>query len=218
MTFDIITIFPNMFDMVFDFGIIAQGVKSGKLKINIHNLRDFAHDKHKVVDDRPFGGGPGMVLKPEPLFEAVEFIKSKAENKSAHVIYLTPQGKKLNKEKCEKLSKMENLIIICGRYEGIDQRVRDNIVDEEISVGDYVLSGGEIPAMTLVDAISRLVPGVIKNEEFNESESFSDKADRSKLDYKVYTRPENYKGIKVPEVLLSGNHEEIRKAREFKLN
>ena len=213
MIINIITIFPQMFDCLFDFGIIAQGVKSGKLKINIHNLRDFTHDKHKVVDDRPFGGGPGMVLKPEPLFEAVEAIKSKSESKDATVIYLTPQGKKLTQEKCEDLSKLKNLIIICGRYEGIDQRVRDNMVDEEISVGDYVLSGGEIPAMTLVDAISRLVPGVIKNEEFNESESFSDKADRSKLDYKVYTRPENYKGIKVPEVLLSGNHEEVRKWR-----
>ena len=213
MKINIITIFPQMFDCLFDFGIIAQGVKSGKLKINIHNLRDFTHDKHKVVDGRPFGGGPGMVLKPEPLFEAVEAIKSKSESKDATVIYLTPQGKKLTQEKCEDLSKLKNLIIICGRYEGIDQRVRDNMVDEEISVGDYVLSGGEIPAMTLVDAISRLVPGVIKNEEFNESESFSDKADRSKLDYKVYTRPENYKGIKVPEVLLSGNHEEVRKWR-----
>ena len=213
MKINIITIFPQMFDCLFDFGIIAQGVKSGKLKINIHNLRDFTHDKHKVVDDRPFGGGAGMVLKPEPLFEAVEAIKSKSESKDATVIYLTPQGKKLTQEKCEDLSKLKNLIIICGRYEGIDQRVRDNMVDEEISVGDYVLSGGEIPAMTLVDAISRLVPGVIKNEEFNESESFSDKADRSKLDYKVYTRPENYKGIKVPEVLLSGNHEEVRKWR-----
>ena len=213
MIINIITIFPQMFDCLFDFGIIAQGVKSGKLKINIHNLRDFTHDKHKVVDGRPFGGGPGMVLKPEPLFEAVEAIKSKSESKDATVIYLTPQGKKLTQEKCEDLSKLKNLIIICGRYEGIDQRVRDNMVDEEISVGDYVLSGGEIPAMTLVDAISRLIPGVIKNEEFNESESFSDKADRSKLDYKVYTRPENYKGIKVPEVLLSGNHEEVRKWR-----
>ena len=213
MIINIITIFPQMFDCLFDFGIIAQGVKSGKLKINIHNLRDFTHDKYKVVDDRPFGGGAGMVLKPEPLFEAVEAIKSKSESKDATVIYLTPQGKKLTQEKCEDLSKLKNLIIICGRYEGIDQRVRDNMVDEEISVGDYVLSGGEIPAMTLVDAISRLIPGVIKNEEFNESESFSDKADRSKLDYKVYTRPENYKGIKVPEVLLSGNHEEVRKWR-----
>ncbi len=216
MTFNIITIFPFMFDGIFDFGVVAKGVKSDLLKINIHNLRDFTHDKHKIVDDRPFGGGAGMVLKPEPLFEAVEFIKSKSENENPHVIYLTPQGKKLTQEKCEQLSKMENLIIICGRYEGIDQRIRDNIVDEEISVGDYVLSGGEIPAMTLIDAISRLVPGVIKNEEFNDSESFSNKNDRTKLDYKVYTRPEEFRGHKVPEVLLSGNHAEIKKAREEK--
>jgi len=201
-----------MFDRIFDFGVISQGIKSDKLKINIHNLRDFTHDKHKVVDDRPFGGGPGMVLKPEPLFEAVESIKSK--NPGSRVIYLTPQGKKLTQEKIEDLSKRENLTIICGRYEGIDQRVIDNLVDEEISIGDYVLSGGEIPAMTIVDAVSRLIPKVIKNEEFNDSESFSDKTDRTKLDYKVYTRPENYKGKKVPEILLSGNHEEIRKWRK----
>ena len=214
MTFNIITIFPLMFDRIFDFGVVAQGIKSDKLKINIHNLRDFTHDKHKVVDDRPFGGGAGMVLKPEPLFEAVEFIKSQSESANLHAIYLTPQGQKLTQEKCEQLSKMENLIIICGRYEGIDQRIRDNIVDEEISVGDYVLSGGEIPAMTLIDAISRLVPGVIKNEEFNDSESFSNLNDRTKLDYKVYTRPEEFRGHKVPEVLLSGNHAKIKKARE----
>ena len=214
MTFNIITIFPLMFGQIFDFGVVAQGIKANKLKINIHNLRDFTHDYHKVVDDRPFGGGAGMVLKPEPLFEAVELIKSKSENENLHVIYLTPQGKKLTQEKCEQLSKMENLIIICGRYEGIDQRIRDNIVDEEISVGDYVLSGGEIPAMTLIDAISRLIPGVIKNEEFNDSESFSNPNDRTKLDYKVYTRPEDFRGHKVPEVLLSGNHAEIKKARE----
>ncbi|PIR42175.1 tRNA (guanosine(37)-N1)-methyltransferase TrmD [candidate division WWE3 bacterium CG_4_9_14_0_2_um_filter_35_11] len=212
MIFNIITIFPLMFDRIFDFGVISQGIKSDKLKINIHNLRDFTHDKHKVVDDRPFGGGPGMVLKPEPLFEAVESIKSK--NPGSRVIYLTPQGKKLTQEKIEDLSKRENLTIICGRYEGIDQRVIDNLVDEEISIGDYVLSGGEIPAMTIVDAVSRLIPKVIKNEEFNDSESFSDKTDRTKLDYKVYTRPENYKGKKVPEILLSGNHEEIRKWRK----
>lgn len=201
-----------MFDNIFDFGVIAKGIKSDLLKINIHNLRDFTHNKHKVVDDRPFGGGAGMVLKPEPLFEAVESIKSK--NANAKVIYLTPQGQKLTQEKVESLSQYENLILICGRYEGIDQRVIDNLVDEEISIGDYVLSGGEIPAMVLIDSISRLIPGVIKNEEFNESESFSNKNDRTKLDYKVYTRPEEFRGHKVPEVLLSGNHAEIQKERE----
>lgn len=214
MKFYIITIFPNIFDNIFDFGVIAKGIKSDLLKINIHNLRDFTHDKHKVVDDRPFGGGAGMVLKPEPLFEAVESIKSKSPN--ARVIYLTPQGQKLTQEKVESLSQFEDLILICGRYEGIDQRVIDNLVDEEISIGDYVLSGGEIPAMVLIDSISRLIPGVIKNEEFNESESFSNINDRTKLDYKVYTRPEEFRGHTVPEVLLSGNHEEIKKWREEK--
>ena len=202
-----------MFEKIFDFGVIAHGIKSKKLEINIHDLRSFTNDKHKIVDDRPFGGGAGMVLKPEPLFEAIETIKSKKPD--AKVIFLTPQGKQLIQEKIESLSKQKELILICGRYEGIDQRVIDNLVDEEISIGDYVLSGGEIPAMVLIDSISRLIPGVIKNADFNESESFSDKTDRTKLDYKVYTRPEKFKGHKVPEILLSGNHEEIKKWREM---
>ena len=212
MKIDIITIFPEMFADTFKSGIIGQALKSGLIEINIRNLRDWTHDKHKQVDDRPFGGGSGMVLKPEPLFEAVEELKSTSP--SAKIIFLTPSGKKYKQEVAEELSKNEHLILICGRYEGVDQRVIDSLVDEEISIGDYVLSGGEIPAMVLVDSISRLVPGVIKNEEFNNSESFSNPQNRSMLDFPQYTRPEDYKGWKVPEVLLSGNHAQITKWRK----
>ncbi len=211
MKIDIITIFPEMFADTFKSGIIGQALKSGLIEINIRNLRDWTHDKHKQVDDRPFGGGSGMVLKPEPLFEAVEELKSTSP--SAKIIFLTPSGKKYKQEVAEELSKNEHLILICGRYEGVDQRVIDSLVDEEISIGDYVLSGGEIPAMVLVDSISRLVPGVIKNEEFNNSESFSNPQNRSMLDFPQYTRPEEYKGMKVPEILLSGNHKEVEKWR-----
>ena len=212
MKFDIITIFPELFKGVFNYGIVSQAKKRNLLEINIHDLRDFTHDKHKQVDDRPFGGGPGMILKPEPLFEAVESLR----NDSSHVIFMTPQGKTFNQEKAEELSlSKSHLIIICGRYEGIDQRVRKKMVDDEISIGSYVLSGGEIPAMVIVDAICRLVPGVILNEEFNDNESFSDKEDRNRLDHVQYTRPEDYKGMKVPEVLLSGNHKKIKAWREM---
>ncbi len=217
MQIDIITIFPNMFKEVFEWGIISQGVKEGVVDINIINLRDYTHDRHKQVDDRPLGGGVGMVLKPEPLFEAVNDLKNKFKNKSkknSYIIFLTPQGKTLNQTVVENLSKKDHLILICGRYEGIDQRVRDYLVDAEISIGDFVLSGGEFPAMVLTDAIVRLIPGVIKNKDFNESESFSNPTDRNQLDYPQYTRPADYNGIKVPDILLSGNHKEIKKWRE----
>src|SRR3990167_5428907 len=177
MKIDIITIFPNMFNGIFDWGIISQAKKENLVEINIHDLRDFTHDKHKQVDDRPFGGGAGMVLKPEPLFEAVEHIKSESPDSSPKVIFLTPKGKTLTQEKTESLSKEDHLILICGRYEGVDQRVIDSLVDEQISIGSYILSGGEVPAMVVVDAIARLIPGAIKNEEFNTDESFSDPND-----------------------------------------
>lgn len=212
MKIDIITIFPEMFNAVFESGIIGQSVKSNIIEINIHNLRDWTHDKHKQVDDRPFGGGAGMVLMPEPLFEAVEDLKSNSPQ--AKVIFLTPSGEKYTQEKAESLSRNEHLILICGRYEGIDQRVIDSLVDEEISIGDYVLSGGEIPSMVLVDSITRLIPGAIKNEEFNDSESFSNPDNRSQLDFPQYTRPAEFRGMKIPDVLLSGNHQEVAKWRE----
>lgn len=210
MKIDIITIFPDMFKEVFESGIVAQAQKNNLVELKIHNLRNWTHDKHKQVDDRPFGGGAGMVLKPEPLFEAISELKSEVSN----VIFLTPSGQTLNQEKVEKLSEESHLILICGRYEGIDQRVIDELVDLEISIGNYVLSGGEIPAMVLVDAVTRLIPGVIKNEEFNDSESHSNPENRDQLDYPQYTRPEEYKGLKVPNILLSGNHAEIEKWRD----
>lgn len=210
MKIDIITIFPEMFEKIFEFGIPAQAIKSGVLNINIINLRDFTDKSYKQVDDRPFGGGVGMVLMPEPLSKAIESVKTDRSK----VINLTPSGEVLSQNVSEKLSELEHVIIICGRYEGIDQRIIDLYVDYEISIGDYVLSGAEIPAMVLVDSISRLIPGAIKNEEFNESESFSDPDDRTKLDYPVYTRPAEFKGRKIPDVLLSGNHKQIETWRE----
>lgn len=210
MKIDIITIFPEMFEKIFEFGIPAQAIKTGVLNINIINLRDFTDKSYKQVDDRPFGGGVGMVLMPEPLSKAIESVKTDRSK----VINLTPSGEVLSQNVSEKLSELEHVIIICGRYEGIDQRIIDLYVDYEISIGDYVLSGAEIPAMVLVDSISRLIPGAIKNEEFNESESFSDPDDRTKLDYPVYTRPAEFRGRKIPDVLLSGNHKEIENWRE----
>jgi tRNA (guanine37-N1)-methyltransferase len=204
MKIDIITIFPEMFEKIFDFGVIGQSNKD-ILEINIHDLRKFTPYKHNQVDDRPFGGGAGMVLMPEPLFNAIESLKKD----NSYVIFLSPKGVTLKQEVGEELSKKEHLILICGRYEGIDQRVIDELVDEEISIGNYVLSGGEIPAMVLVDNVSRLIPGVIKNENFNNSESFSDPSSRDKLDFPQYTRPADFRGLKVPEILLSGNHKKI---------
>lgn len=211
MKIDIITIFPEMFEKVFEFGIPAQAIKSGLLCIKIHNLRDYAEGNYRQVDDKQFGGGIGMVLMPEPLGKAIDALKGE----NSVVINLSPRGRKLNQENAERLSKIDHLIIICGRYEGIDQRIIDIYVDDEISIGDYVLSGAEIPAMVLVDSVARLIPGAIKNEGFNDSESFSDPNNRSILDFPVYTRPQEYKGKRVPEILLSGNHKEIEKWREL---
>ena len=209
MKIDIITIFPEMFENIFKAGIIGQADKS-ILDIQIHDLRKHTTYKHNQVDDRPFGGGAGMVLMPEPLFNAIESLKTD----NSYVIFLSPKGVALKQEVSERLSKHEHLILICGRYEGIDQRVIDKLVNEEVSIGDYVLSGGEIPAMVLVDSISRLIPGVIKNEEFNNSESFSNPEDRSKLDFPQYTRPADFRGLKVPEILLSGHHKKVEDWRE----
>lgn len=208
---DIVTIFPKMFDNVFDYGILSKANNSEIIKINIHDLRKWTSDKHKQVDDRPYGGGPGMILMPEPLFKAIEEINN---DNNSYVILTTPQGKTFNQQIAENLSNKSHLIIICGRYEGIDQRVIDNLVDEEISIGDYVLSGGEYPAMVITDTVARLVPDVIKNDSFNENESFSDPSDRTKLDFPQYTRPEDYKGHKVPRILLTGDHKKINEWRQ----
>ncbi len=203
MKFDILTLFPEMFEGL-NQSIIGKGQEKGLIDINLINIRDFSKNKHKKVDDTPYGGGAGMVMNPTVVYDAYESIKAE----KAKIIYMSPQGKVLNQQKVKELSKEEHLIILCGHYEGIDQRVIDDIVDEEISIGDYVLTGGEIPAMVLIDSVSRYVQGVITEDSVNE-ESFSE----GLLEYPQYTRPEVFNNVKVPEVLLSGNHQNIRKWR-----
>ncbi len=205
--FDIITIFPDVFTAIFNESILKRAQKNKKIKINVHDLRNFSKDKHRKVDDRPFGGGPGMVFTPQPLFDAITTIKGK---RKTHVIYMDPGGKAFIQAHAKQLTKHKNLIIICGHYEGIDERVRDELVDESISIGDYILTGGELPAMVLVDAVSRLLPGVLGEPDSLIDESFS----INLLEYPSYTRPADFRGIKVPDVLLSGNHSEIKKWRK----
>ena len=208
MRIDIITIFPGMFGPVLNESMIKRAQEKGKLKIYIHNLRDYSADKHKKVDDRPFGGGSGMVLSAQPIFKAVEAIKKKS--KKAKVILLCPQGEKFNQKIAKKLSAEKGLILICGHYEGIDERVREKIVDKEVSIGDYVLTGGELPAMVLVDAITRLIPGVLGDKNSLNFESFEGNI----LEYPHYTRPANFRGMSVPGVLLSGDHKKIESWRK----
>ena len=207
MKFDILTLFPEMFEALNE-SIIGKAKEKSLIEINLINIRDFSKDKHKKVDDTPYGGGAGMVMMPDVVYDAYSSIK---DRENAKVIYLSPQGKTLNQEKVKELSKENHLILLCGHYEGIDQRVLDEIVDEEISIGDYVLTGGELPAMVLVDSVSRYVEGVLKAESIEE-ESFSSNL----LEYPQYTRPEEFRGKKVPEVLISGHHENIKKWREEK--
>jgi tRNA (guanine37-N1)-methyltransferase len=209
MKVEILTIFPKLFDSLFEFGMIKQAVNKGLLRFEVIDLRDFSSDKHKSVDDRPYGGGQGMVLKPEPVFRAVDECRSRDET-SAHIVLLTPQGFRFDQAKAKELSLKTRLIFVCGRYEGVDQRVADHLADEELSVGDFVLSGGEFAAAVMIDAVSRLIPGVLGQGESVLDESFME----GLLDYPQYTRPEEYRGHKVPEVLLSGNHAEIRRWRD----
>jgi len=209
--FDIITIFPEMFTAVINDSILKRAQEKKKITIRVHDLRAFTDDKkHRKVDDRPFGGGPGMVMMPQPLFDAVKAIKGRRRVK---VIYTSPSGKTFCQSYAKTLAReAKNLIIICGHYEGIDERVREHLVDQEISVGDYVLTGGEIPAMLIVDAVSRLVPGVLGKEESLLHESF----EGNLLEGPHYTRPANFRGIKVPDVLISGNHKAIKAWRNQK--
>lgn len=206
MKFDVLTLFPDMFSSLGE-SILGRARENKLIEINLINIRDFSKDKHKKVDDTPYGGGAGMVIRPDVVYDAYNSI----ENKDAKVIYMSPKGKVLNQEKVKQLSNQKHLIIICGHYEGIDQRVLDEIVDEEISIGDYVLTGGELPAMVLIDSVSRYVKGVL-NDESTSEESFSNNL----LEYPQYTRPEEFRGKKVPEVLISGHHENIKKWREEK--
>jgi len=209
MIFDIITLFPEMFNGPFSISLIKKAVDKKLIQINLFNLRDFTSDKHKTVDDEPYGGGAGMVLKVEPIYRSIEFLK-KADNPD-RIILLSPQGEKFNNSTAKKLSKLSRIVLICGHYEGFDERIR-NLVTDEISIGDFVLTGGELPAMILVDSISRFIPGVIKEQESHRKDSF----EKDTLDYPSYTRPASFMGMNVPEVLLSGNHEKISRWRELK--
>ena len=212
---DVITIFPNIFDNFTNFGVIKEGINKKLFELNIYNLREFTEDKHRKVDDRPYGGGAGMVFMVQPMDSAVRHIKEKNDVlkiKFQKTILLTPSGDKLKQNTLKYLSGMENLILICGRYEGVDERIKDLAVDMEISIGDFILTGGEIPAMVLIDGVIRLLEGVVGREESLKNESF----ENNLLDYPQYTRPELYKGLKVPDVLLSGNHSKIKKWREEK--
>lgn len=203
MQFDVLTLFPEMFEVLNE-SIIGRAKEKGLINVNLINIRDFSKDKHKKVDDTPYGGGAGMVIQPDVVYDAYKSVK----DEKAKVIYMSPQGKKLDQKKVEELSKQEHLILLCGHYEGIDQRVLNKIVDEEISIGDYVLTGGELPAMVLIDSVSRYVEGVLKDDSTKE-ESFS----QGLLEYPQYTRPEIFEGQQVPEVLLSGHHENIDRWR-----
>lgn len=207
MRFDIITIFPEIFSSVFDFGIIRRAVESKLIQISIHDLRDYTYDRHRQVDDRPFGGGAGMVMKPEPLFRAVEAVTNDASQ--ASVVLLSPQGRLFDQNLAREYSQKQRVVLICGRYEGLDQRVVEHLITDELSIGDFVLSGGEIPAMVVVDAVTRVIPGALGCEQSAERESFVG----GLLDFPQYTRPAEYRGMKVPEVLLSGNHAEIERWR-----
>jgi tRNA (guanine37-N1)-methyltransferase len=203
MRFDVVTIFPEFFEPVFSHGAVGRGIQRGLLELEAHDLRSFTHDRHHQVDDVPFGGGAGMVLKPEPVFEAVEELRGR---NPGPVVLLEPWGELLTQAVAEQLAREPGLIIVCGRYEGVDDRVRQGLCDREVSIGDYVLSGGEIPALVLIDAIARLVPGVVGDPESLHQDTFTAEGGG----YPQFTRPAEYRGMKVPEVLLSGNHAKIR--------
>jgi tRNA (guanine37-N1)-methyltransferase len=207
LRFDVVSLFPEVFEPVFSAGVVGRAISRGLLELHAHDLREHTHDRHRQVDDLPYGGGPGMVLKPEPLFEAIEAIR--AENPGP-VILMEPWGEPFTQQVARELAAEPGLVIVCGRYEGIDDRVRESLADREISIGDYVLSGGELPAMVVVDAVSRLVPGVLGDEESLTGDSFT----AGLLGHPQYTRPAEFRGLRVPEVLLSGNHREIEAWRQ----
>jgi tRNA (guanine37-N1)-methyltransferase len=240
MRFDIITIFPDFFRGPLDYGIVRRARETKLIDVSVHDLRDFTHDRHRTVDDRPFGGGEGMVLKPEPIFEAVESLIGRADDAQSSsssaktaIVLLSASGKLFRQEAARQFSQLERMILICGRYEGVDERVAQHLATDEISIGDFVLSGGELAAALVLDAVTRLIPGALGNEDSTENESFSvahagnldelsvrreiveplPPADRGILDYPHYTRPQNFRDWEVPEILVSGHHEEVRRWR-----
>jgi tRNA (guanine37-N1)-methyltransferase len=209
MRFDIITIFPDMFGCLFSRGVLKRALERGLFEVHVHNLRDYAAGKHRQVDDRPYGGGEGMVLKPEPVFRAVEAVR---KSKRSRVYLLSPQGQKLNSDLARKLSRLPQVILICGRYEGVDERVSEHLVDGELSIGDYILTGGEPAAWAVVDSASRFIPGVVGKGESVKKDSFF----AGGLDFPHYTRPRAFRGMKVPQVLFSGDHAKIDAWRRSK--
>ncbi|MDP5273416.1 tRNA (guanosine(37)-N1)-methyltransferase TrmD [Chengkuizengella axinellae] len=209
MKIDVLTLFPDMFQGVFKESILGKANEKGLVALNTINFRDYANNKHKTVDDYPYGGGAGMVLKPEPIFSAVENLLEKGDSEYK-VVLMCPQGEKFNQKKAEELSRSEHLIFICGHYEGYDERIRKHLVTDEISIGDYILTGGEIPAMAVIDSVVRLLPGVLGNETSAGNDSFSS----GLLEYPQYTRPASFRGLDVPDVLMSGHHKNIEKWRE----
>jgi tRNA (guanine37-N1)-methyltransferase len=213
MRFDIISIFPQVFDSYFSESIMKRAQGCGAVEIYAHNLRDYTTDKHKTVDDTPYGGGAGMVMKVEPIFKAVNDVKSQSSAEKIRTILFSAKGKRYTQRDAERLAKYDQLIFVCGRYEGVDERVAEHVVDEEISIGDFVLTGGEIPAMIVVDSITRLLPGVLGNEISAQTESHSEEG---YLEHPQYTKPEKFGEWEVPNVLLSGNHAEIEKWRAEK--
>jgi tRNA (guanine37-N1)-methyltransferase len=211
MTFHILTIFPEFFAGPLAHGVVARAQAVGKLAIRIHDLRHWTYDRHRTVDDRPFGGGEGMLLKPQPLFDAVEAILPERTAKRK-VVLLSAQGRRFEQVVARELSQLQELVLICGRYEGVDERVCEHLADDELSIGDFVLSGGELGAAVIVDTVARLLPGVLGNEDSSRNESFSEE-NEGLLDCPQYTRPAEFRGWKVPEVLLGGNHDEIKRWR-----
>jgi len=214
MKFDILTIFPDIVYQYSSESILKRAQKAGLIKIKAHNFRDYTKDKHNRVDDHPYGGGAGMVIQVQPVYDCLKKIKTKKGGRKNKIIIMDPAGKKFDQRMAEKFSKLDQLVIVCGRYEGFDERIY-KLADEKISVGDYVLSGGELPALMVVEAVSRLIPGVLGNDESLLEETFVKKA-AGRREYPQYTRPENFMGLKVPKVLLSGNHEKIAEWRRRK--
>src|SRR3954471_6654294 len=211
MRFDVLTLFPGMFPSYLSQSLLKLAIERGLIEVQLHNIRDWAHDKHHTVDDRPYGGGPGMLLKVEPVVEAVEAVQG-SSGSPGHLVMLTPHGRRLDQPIVEELAGRERLVLLCGRYEGFDERVRELLAPDEISIGDYILGGGEVAAMVVIDAVARLIPGVLGDEESNRQDSFS--GERQLLEFPQYTRPREYRGLKVPDVLMTGNHPDIARWRE----